>query len=77
MESKVEKEMMQIFRHLNNKGYTLLNSVISLFIVTLVLVSVLMLLRTSVMISKKTTDQIEYLSVHQNEESEIIFELCK
>lgn len=68
---------MQIFHHSNNDAYTLLDSVISVFIVSITLVTVLVLLRINVQISKKTSDQIENLSIHQNEKSEIIFELCE
>lgn len=77
MELKGAKETMRIFHHLNNKGVTFLDSIISLFIVSIVLASVLMLLRTSVLISKRTADQIEFFSIQQNEKSEVIFELCK
>lgn len=69
--------MMRIFHRSNNAAYTLLDSIISVFIVSITLVTVLVLLRINVQISKKTSDQIENLSIHQNEKSEIIFELCE
>ena len=68
---------MRIFHLPNNKAYSLLDTLISLFIVSFTLVSVLLLLRGNIKMSKNISDKIESVSEKQNEKSEAVFEKCE
>ena len=71
MEWKVAKEMTRISQHGSN-GFSLLESVVSIFIASLSLCSLLVLVSSSIKSSSKTTNLIDSIIEEYNHETEII-----